>query len=324
MQPIRVIGAGPAGSAAALSALQHGSPVTIFEKSRFPRHKVCGEFLSPGAAVILDRLGVLTDFLALHPHAVTGANVFIGSAIKRWKLNEAAYGISRFALDSFLLGRAVERGAAVMREAGSPISGSVVAHGRHHSASGKDRLFGFKAHYSGPLSDSIDLYFDRNMYVGINCIENGATNVCGLAPESLLRTHGFEPDRLLSHNARLRDRVGSLTRTMDWLVTGPLVFGGTFPKPEPGLYPAGDALGFVDPFTGAGMLGALLTGSLAGRCCATSTPSSEYLRQCKAMLQSQYGAASLFRKLVRWGVADKLAWLLPGQKLFDLTRPALG
>ena len=322
---IRVIGAGPAGSTAALSALQQGGHVTIFEKTRFPRHKVCGEFLSPEAAGVFEKLGVLADFLALHPHLVTRADISIGRANKRWKLDDPAFGISRYALDSFLLNAAVARGAELNREAAQPDSNqpTIVAFGRHHKDPRTNRLFGFKAHYSGPPSDSIDLLFDRHMYVGINCVENGLTNVCGLAPESLLRTHGFEPDSLLRSIPRLKERVEPLSRQMPWLITGPLVFGVAPPPQAPGIYPAGDALGFVDPFTGSGMLGAILTGCLAGRSCARSVPVTDYLRQSKAMLQYQYSAASLFRNLVTWGVADKLAWLVPGQWLFNLTRPAI-
>jgi hypothetical protein len=322
---IHVIGAGPAGSAAALSALNQSVPVTIYEKTRFPRHKVCGEFLSPEAAAILDRLNLLAPFLHLQPHPVTRANVFLGSVNKRWVMNQPAFGISRYALDQFLLDSARSRGAELVREAAhpDPSSPTILASGRHHAAPGKDRLFGFKAHYAGPVSDSIDLLFDRHMYVGVNSIEDNLTNVCGLAPESTLRTHGFEPDSLLQSIPRLNERVRPLSRQMDWLITGPLVFGGTFRDPAPLIYPVGDALGFVDPFTGSGMLGALLTGWVGGRACATQVPSSDYLRQAKTLLQSQYGAASLFRKLVSWGVADKLAWLLPGQKLFNLTRPAV-
>ncbi len=41
-----VVGAGPAGSAAAISAAKKGATVLLLERSRFPRHKVCGEFVS--------------------------------------------------------------------------------------------------------------------------------------------------------------------------------------------------------------------------------------------------------------------------------------
>jgi flavin-dependent dehydrogenase len=53
MRAVHVVGGGPAGVMVAFAAMREGAPVRIFEKSAFPRHKVCGEFLSPA---ILPRL----------------------------------------------------------------------------------------------------------------------------------------------------------------------------------------------------------------------------------------------------------------------------
>jgi flavin-dependent dehydrogenase len=54
-----VVGAGPAGSAAAILLAERGFTVTLLDKAAFPRPKICGEYLSPEAARVLDRLGVL-------------------------------------------------------------------------------------------------------------------------------------------------------------------------------------------------------------------------------------------------------------------------
>jgi flavin-dependent dehydrogenase len=43
---ITIIGGGPAGSAAAILLARQGYDVVLLEKDRFPRHKLCGEFLS--------------------------------------------------------------------------------------------------------------------------------------------------------------------------------------------------------------------------------------------------------------------------------------
>jgi geranylgeranyl reductase family protein len=54
-----VVGAGPAGSATAMLLAEQGFRVALVDRAHFPRDKVCGEYLSPEAARILDRLDVL-------------------------------------------------------------------------------------------------------------------------------------------------------------------------------------------------------------------------------------------------------------------------
>jgi flavin-dependent dehydrogenase len=54
-----VVGAGPAGAATAILLAERGLEVVVLDRARFPRPKLCGEYLSPEAGRILDRLGVL-------------------------------------------------------------------------------------------------------------------------------------------------------------------------------------------------------------------------------------------------------------------------
>ena len=54
-----VVGAGPAGAATAILLAERGHAVTLLDKAAFPRPKICGEYLSPEAGRVLDRLGVL-------------------------------------------------------------------------------------------------------------------------------------------------------------------------------------------------------------------------------------------------------------------------
>jgi menaquinone-9 beta-reductase len=54
-----VVGAGPAGAASAILLAGRGWSVALLDKAGFPRPKICGEYLSPEAARILDGLGVL-------------------------------------------------------------------------------------------------------------------------------------------------------------------------------------------------------------------------------------------------------------------------
>jgi flavin-dependent dehydrogenase len=109
---------------------------------------------------------------------------------------------------------------------------------------------------------------------------------------------------------------------MDWLSAGPLEFRNRFGEAvEDGLYPAGDALSFVDPFTGTGLAGALITGALAGECAATGVGTAEYVARCRRSLGSPFLAATLFRAALRSGWAEAASAVVPGDWLVRLTRP---
>jgi hypothetical protein len=255
MRSVQVVGGGPAGSMAAFAALCEGAEVRIFEKSAFPRHKVCGEFLSPAILALLRRTGCEKEFLQLRPAILREMQLHFGARVIRHPLPEHAYGLSRYELDNLLFQCATRAGAHVVREhwsAAAQESTLILATGRKSIAPAGDRLFGFKAHFRGPLNDAVELFFFQNCYVGVSAIEDGATNVCGLAPERALHSVGFHPSELLHRCAALSDRLRALARTMEWLVTGPLVFSA-----RPSQYSAGDSLGLIDPFTGSGILNAM-------------------------------------------------------------------
>jgi len=178
----------------------------------------------------------------------------------------------------------------------------ILAAGRRSIAPDGDCLFGFKAHFSG-ANDNVELYFFQNCYVGISAIENGATNVCGLAPERNLRFFGFHPGDLLHRCAPLSERLRPLTRTMDWLITGPLVSSERLSQPaDEDVYRAGDSLGFTDPFTGSGILNAMLTGELAGIAAARGASHASYLRDCRRLLRRPFCVSSAFRAIIASGM----------------------
>ena len=63
MDDVAIAGAGPAGALAALILARAGVRVRVFERARFPRPKLCGDSLNPGACAVLRRLG-LADAIA--------------------------------------------------------------------------------------------------------------------------------------------------------------------------------------------------------------------------------------------------------------------
>jgi hypothetical protein len=200
----------------------------------------------------------------------------------------------------------------------------VIAHGRKSLQPRGRRLFGFKAHYEGPVDDAIELYFFDGCYVGINCVEQGLTNVCGLGPEDFLSSFDFDIDAVVNSFAPLAHRLNPLARKFSWLKVGPLEFGNRLAEaPEPDCYDAGDALSFVDPFTGSGLLSAVTTGYLAGQYAAQGLSATDYRAACSKVIGSPFRVSSALRAAVRSGWAERLAPFVPGALLFKFTRPHL-
>jgi flavin-dependent dehydrogenase len=220
------------------------------------------------------------------------------------------------------LGAILSRGQSFDPRRTNPFEERVIfACGRKPAADRGDRLFGFKAHFEGPSDDAVELFFTGHGYVGVNCIEDGLTNVCGIAPESLLKRYAFDFDEIVLLSKPLAERLGPLQRRMRWIVTGPLSFAPPANRDlGTDVYPAGDSLGFVDPFTGSGILNALLTGRLAGVAAARHIPRAAYMQACRSLLGRAFSISSVLRRLAGHAEIQWLAPYLPAQTLFRLTR----
>jgi flavin-dependent dehydrogenase len=308
-----IIGGSLAGAAAALELLRLGHPARVYEKSKFPRHKVCGEFLDAAAV----------DLLAGVPLAgtpITETALVWPGATTRFALPRPALGISRYRLDRILMEAALSRGAEWCEEPGKAHALAIVAHGRKPVSQRGQRMFGYKAHYSGPTNQAVELYFAGSGYTGVNPIEDGLTNVCGIAKEEDLKRVQFDGDAFVASQDHLAGRLDGRKREMEWLFTGPLFYG---PTEETTGYPCGDALSFVDPFTGSGMLCAVATGQLAARSVAQGLTTEQHVEACRKLLLPAFRWSSLIRKSLQWPLVPRLAQMIPGAMLYRLSRPRL-
>lgn len=124
MLDVLVAGAGPAGAIAARQLALAGARVVIVDREAFPRDKLCGDTLNPGAMALLASLGLtggaLDGALPLAGMRVTGPGASVDA---RYGGGRVGLAIGRRALDQWLLDQAIAAGARF--EPGLTVTGAL-------------------------------------------------------------------------------------------------------------------------------------------------------------------------------------------------------
>jgi len=290
-----VVGGGPAGSATALLLARAGVEVRIVERARFPRRKVCGEYLNAGAVEALDRLGVL--------HAVKAASaplrgvrlVAAGAPPVVLPFRRPALACARDVLDAILLDAARAAGAVVeharaedvMSEEGSatgvvvrtesgeleerPAMYTVGADGAGSFVARRCELekrpprsarYAVGGHYEGfrGLDGHVEMYVGGGAYFALNPLSEVCANVMVVVPKERLSEWSRDVDAGVGGAAAvLAGGVRSfdgVTRLGPRMAIGPLA-NGRRTAYQADVVLVGDAAGFLDPFTGQGVYLAL-------------------------------------------------------------------
>ncbi|HEX5412084.1 MAG TPA: NAD(P)/FAD-dependent oxidoreductase [Terriglobia bacterium] len=224
MLDLAIIGGGPAGTLAALEARHHGLRVALWDRDRFPRDKVCGEFISSEARPILESKipGTVPEGAEIYD-----AQFITNRGVSRtFGLPHPALGLSRRRLDHELWKTAeaagVEaHGSEAVRRVRAPEPGGnradaweietadgsvraakslIIACGRWWAVEGlsspasrpgltaRGDWIGAKAHFAGiPRRNRVEMYLFRGGYCGLAPVENGACNVCCLVHRQQVR-----------------------------------------------------------------------------------------------------------------------------------------
>ncbi|MBV8051675.1 MAG: NAD(P)/FAD-dependent oxidoreductase, partial [Acidobacteriaceae bacterium] len=282
MYDLIVIGGGPAGTSAAITAARNGARVLLLERGRFPRHKVCGEFVSPESLLLLHKLLDHSDSSLLDGALrISQARFFIDRHVLDAPIEPPAASIPRLSLDDALWQSAERSGVEAKQQvivqsvtgAGPfAITGSmdcvsaravVNASGRwsnltvsrSRGGNGEGKWIGLKAHFSEPAAPaSVDLYFFDGGYCGVQPINLHSDsspdriNVCAMVRADVASTL----QQVFERHPALRSRAAQWQALIDPISIAPLIFGTPRPVRD-GLILVGDAAGFIDPFVGDGI-----------------------------------------------------------------------
>lgn len=291
-----IAGAGIGGSCAAIALAKRGARVLLIEAGDFPRHKVCGEFLSPESRALFARLQVLDEILNAGAGEISSAQ-FVGrsGSTVRVNLPKPALGISRWKLDEILWSAAEKAGVLCIAQtrireitrAGELFAvhanhaiyrarAAVDATGRARLSTPKNpgaptraRFIGLKAHFRSVRLDAdlVELHFLRGGYCGISRVEDELYNVCLLARYDERVAANNAParvwQRVLAACPELQKRMNDAARATDWIATANVQFIAREPVTENGVLRVGDAGGYIHPLAGDGMTMAVRSGELA-------------------------------------------------------------
>jgi len=200
-KPITIVGGGLAGLTLGIGLRQRGVPVTVWEAGHYPRHRVCGEFISGRGQETLSRLGLRELFeRAGAVNARTAAFFSATRSTPPRSLPAPAICLSRFTLDQLFANEFQKLGGELCAGQRWPAGGVhastgsdrpkpelqpegvVRATGRHLRPTENGwRWFGLKVHARNvPLTADLEMHVSPRGYVGLCRVNGGAVNICGL------------------------------------------------------------------------------------------------------------------------------------------------
>ncbi|PRZ23352.1 NAD(P)/FAD-dependent oxidoreductase [Flavobacterium granuli] len=204
-----IVGGGLAGLTAAIHLLKTGIEVILIEKNEFPKHKVCGEYISNEVSPYFKWLDI--DIQELRPVSISKLHFSIENGqMINCKLPLGGFGVSRYTLDEFLYKKAITAGCQIIQDnvesvvfsenqfkvstSNSGIFESEIVLGAFGKRSNIDQKLSrkfihkkspwlaVKAHYRFDFPDDVvGLHTFEGGYCGISKVENNRVNVCYLA-----------------------------------------------------------------------------------------------------------------------------------------------
>jgi len=262
LRPVEIIGGGLAGLSLGLGLRARGIPVRLLEAGAYPRHRVCGEFITALDEDTRHALQLEPVLAAARP-ARTVTWYETGQPALRHTLPEPALCLSRFRLDAAMAENFVAAGGELhtrTRTPPTPQPGRILACGRRPDPASP--WIGLKQHVRGlPLHDDLELHLGRRAYVGLTRVEDDIVNVCGLFPRPQRGEEASLSVRLRA--VGLPDLAARLAEASIIPSTECAMAGLTYQPSPPRSGALGDHQGLIPPFTGNGMTVALQSAALA-------------------------------------------------------------
>jgi menaquinone-9 beta-reductase len=291
---IVIIGGGLAGLVSAIHLSGAGLRVTLIEKNEYPKHKVCGEYISNEVLPYLQHLGA--DPFSKGAKKI---NRFLLSTTRgktiETKLPLGGFGISRYTLDHFLLQKALQNGCAVLQQTvtdvtfnsdlfhistkeGTNLQAKTVigAFGKRSNMdvtlnrsfiSNRSPFVAVKTHMRGSFPDDmVALHNFDGGYCGLSQVENGNINVCFISNyKSFQQYRNIETfkQQVMFRNSSLRSALEGAEPVFAEPLSISQVSFSNKSTIENHMLMCGDAAGMIHPLCGNGMAMAIHSAKIA-------------------------------------------------------------
>jgi flavin-dependent dehydrogenase len=344
-----IVGGGLGGLTSAVHLSKMGLSVLLIEKQEYPKHKVCGEYISNEVLPYLKVLGFnpfdfgaksIIDFTLSTPK----------SQSINAKLPSGGFSISRYCIDWELSKKAIQSGAEILHENAIDIHFNAdhflvtTSQGEQYKAelvigsfgkrsnldvkmnrdfTQKDAPFlGVKAHYKGFfLEDTVGLHNFEGGYCGVSKVETDLVNVCYIANYKVFKKYKdideFQKN-VLCQNKYLKE----VFETFEMTFEKPLTIGQvSFSEKQPienHILMCGDSAGMIHPLAGNGMSMAIRSAQMAsllilkyksGQIKTRDELETEYSKTWNNEFRSRLKAGHLIAKLFSLGFFSELIML---------------
>jgi flavin-dependent dehydrogenase len=293
---VLIIGGGLAGLVSAIHLSKHNIQVLLIEKNNYPKHKVCGEYISNEVLPYL-------EFLEINPFNLGAQkiNKFLLSTPKNRTIKAVlplgGFGISRYTLDSALANKAKEQGVIIVQDSVTDIqfindefivftknnglyNANIVigAYGKRSTLDIKFKrdfiqkkapFLAVKMHVKGEFpNDLVALHNFEGGYCGVSKVENGSINLCYIADFETFKKYKDIDDfqeKVVFKNTFLKSVFKSSSPVFEVPLTISQVSFASKNPVEQHILMCGDTAGMIHPLCGNGMSMAIRSAQIASQ-----------------------------------------------------------